>query len=343
MNINKILVTGGSGFIGSNFINLIAKKKFRILNIDKLSTISTPEKFKKIKNLKNYFFKKNNLNKASTILKYLNLFKPDLIVNFASESHVDRSINNPLFFLKNNIESSTNLFTAYSKYSKNKKIKLIHISTDEVYGSISKGMSKETDRYNPSSPYSASKASQDLIANSFNLTFKTNIQVINLSNNYGPYQFPEKFIPTLIFHFLKDKPAPIYGDGKNIREWTFVEDSANAILKIALSSKKFFNMNMGSGKKVSNIEIAKIIFNIMKKRNLTKLTSKNFLKMVKDRPGHDIRYALNSKMFKKKINYKIKKNLKLGLNETINWYLDNSDWLNTCLKRYKYRRLGLLD
>ncbi len=341
--IKKILVTGGSGFIGTNFINLISKKNYTIFNIDKLSYISSEEKFKKIKNPKKYFFKKNNLSNINEIFNCLNFFKPNLIVNFAAESHVDRSIEDPLYFIKNNIESSLNLFHSYAQYSKINEARLIHVSTDEVYGSISKGLSKETDSYNPSSPYSASKASQDLIARAFNTTYKTDIRVINLSNNYGPYQFPEKFIPTLIFHFLKNRPAPIYGRGENIREWTHVEDSSKAILKTSLSNKKFFNINIGSGKKVSNLEIAKTIFSIMKKRKLTSLTNQNYLKMVKDRPGHDIRYALNTKLFRENINYKIDKNLKNGLNETISWYINNNSWLKSCLKKYKFNRLGLID
>ena len=316
--MKKILVTGGSGFIGTNFINLISNRNYTILNIDKLSSISTPEKFKLIKNSKKYLFKKYNLNNHKKIFEILNRFKPDLIINFAAESHVDRSINDPLYFIKNNIELSINLFFAYVKFSKIKKSKFFHISTDEVYGSISKGYSKETDRYDPSSPYSASKGSVDLIASSFNKTYKTDIKIINLSNNYGPYQYPEKFIPTLILHFLKNRPAPIYGKGKNIREWIHVRDSCGAILKTIKSKKKFSKVNIGSGKRITNIEIANMIFKIMKSKKLTNLNKQNFLKIVKDRPGHDERYALNTEFFKKNIQYKIKKNLVIGLEDTTN-------------------------
>ena len=341
--MKKILVTGGSGFIGTNFINLISSENYKILNIDKLSDISTPEKFKLIKNSKKYFFKRYNLNDYRKIFKILNRFKPDIIVNFAAESHVDRSINNPLYFIKNNIELSVNLFFAYIKFLKIKKCKFFQISTDEVYGSISKGYSKETDRYDPSSPYSASKGSADLIAFSFNKTYKTDIKIINLSNNYGPYQYPEKFIPTLILHFLKNKPAPIYGKGQNIREWIHVKDSCGAILKTIKSKKKFNKINIGSSKRISNMEIATNIFKIMKSKNLTNLNKKNFLKTVKDRPGHDQRYALNTDFFKKNINYKIKKNLIIGLEDTVNWYLNNNEWLKSILKTYKFKRLGLID
>tara|TARA_B100001540_G_scaffold316225_1_gene345531 strand:- start:2320 stop:3348 length:1029 start_codon:yes stop_codon:yes gene_type:complete len=339
----KILVTGGSGFIGTNFINFISKKNHNILNIDKISRISTPDKFKKIYNKKKYSLIKNSLESPTKIYKILKKFEPNIIINFAAESHVDRSINNPIYFIKNNINSSINLFNAYSKYYKKNKIKLFHISTDEVYGSIKRGQFKENDAYNPSSPYSASKGSVDLIATSFNKTYKTKIKILNLTNNYGPYQFPEKFIPTLIFHFLKNKQAPIYGEGKNVREWMYIEDSCNAIWKSINSKTKFEKMNIGSGLRISNLEIAKIIFKIMKSKNFTKLNKNKFLKMVKDRPGHDKRYALNTNFFRRNIGYKIKKNLYVGLKETIFWYMKNNDWLKNVRKSYNFKRLGLID
>ena len=341
--MKKILITGGSGFIGTNFVNYLAKKNKIILNIDKISNVSTPEKFKKIKNKKNYFFLRNNLKNPKLILKILKKFKPDVIVNFASESHVDRSINNPLYFIRNNINSSSNLFYAYYMYCKIKKIKLFNISTDEVFGSIPTGAFKETDSYNPSSPYSASKSSIDLIATAFNKTYKTEIKIINMVNNYGPYQFPEKLVPTIIFHFLKNKPAPIYGNGKNIREWIHVEDSCEAIWRCVVSKKKFSRINIGSKNCLSNLEIINKIFKIMKSNKLTKLNSSNYIKKVNDRPGHDKRYALNSNLFKKIIKSKPMKDLYAGLTETIFWYINNKKWLKNRIKFYKYKRLGLID
>tara|TARA_Y200000002_G_scaffold66645_1_gene51516 strand:- start:7957 stop:8979 length:1023 start_codon:yes stop_codon:yes gene_type:complete len=340
--MKKILITGGSGFIGTNFVNFVSKKKTEILNIDKLSTISTPEKFKKILNKKKYSFVKNDLQNVNQIYKILMKFNPDIIINFAAESHVDRSINDPLYFIKNNINSASNLFLAYSKFYKRKKIKLFHISTDEVYGSRNLGAFKENDTYEPSSPYSASKGSTDLIAMSFNRTYSTNIKIINLTNNYGPYQYPEKFIPTLIFHFLKDIPAPIYGSGENVREWIHVEDSCNALWDTMKSNKKFEKINIGSNKRVSNIQIAKIVFKIMKHNNLTKLNKNNFLKTVKDRPGHDKRYALNINFFRKTVGYRMKFDLSLGLKNTIEWYVKNIKWLKSTKKSYNFKRLGLL-
>ena len=340
--MKKILITGGSGFIGTNFINFLSYKKINILNIDKLSKISTLEKFKKIHNKKKYFFLKNNLKNVNKISEILNNFNPDIIVNFAAESHVDRSINDPLYFIKNNIDSASNLFMAYAKFYKRKRIKLFHISTDEVYGSTNKGSFKENDTYYPSSPYSASKASSDLVALAFNKTYATDIKIINLTNNYGPYQYPEKFIPNLIFHFLNNKPAPIYGNGKNIREWIYVDDSCKAIWNTIISKKKFEKINIGSNYRISNIDIANIVFKIMKKKNLTKLESKKYLKKVKDRPGHDQRYALNTKLFKEIIHYKMEYNIVSGLKKTIEWYTNNSKWLKNTKKSYHYKRLGLI-
>ncbi len=341
--MKKFLITGGSGFIGTNFINLISKKNIKILNIDKISKISTLEKYKKILKKKNYTFKKYNLSDKNKTYKIINSFKPDAIINFAAESHVDRSISDPIYFISNNINSSTNIFFAYKEYYKKKKIKLYHISTDEVYGSKKKGSSVENDKYDPSSPYSASKASTDLIAKAFNRTYNTEIKILNLTNNFGPYQYPEKFIPTLIFHFFKNKMAPIYGNGSNIREWMYVEDCCNAILKCVLSKAKYEQVNIGSDLRLTNLQIANMLFQIMKKENLTGLDKNNFLKFVKDRPGHDFRYALNSNFFKKKVKFKISKNLRLGMSKTISWYIKNKSWLKSTNKSYNFKRLGLID
>ena len=341
--MKKILVTGGSGFIGTNFINFLSKKKINILNIDKISKVSTPEKFKKIHYKNNYKFYKNNLNDTKKIYEILINYKPDYIVNFAAESHVDRSIDDPIYFIKNNVNSATNLFQAYNKYYKSKKIKLFHISTDEVYGSIEKGESKEYDVYNPSSPYSASKSCGDLIAASFNKTFGSEIKIVHLTNNYGPYQFPEKYIPTLISSFLKNKKAPIYGKGMNIREWMFVDESCEAIWKIIISKKKFEKINVGSGIRLTNLEISEKVFKIMKAKKLTNLKDKNFIKKVKDRPGHDERYALNTIFFRKNIKYRIQNNLYKTLEDTIDWYIENDKWMKNINKLYKNKRQGLID
>ena len=342
--MKKILITGGCGFIGSNLINFLIKKNYKIYNIDKISAVSTPEKFKVLKNKKNYNFYKVNLLDTKKVKKIFFKIKPDFIINFAAESHVDRSIDNPTFFLKNNILSSINLFEIFKNFSKNyKKSVFLQISTDEVFGSILSGSCKETACYNPSSPYASSKASVDLIAISFIKTYKIPIKILNLCNNFGPYQFLEKYIPTVIFNLINNNKAPIYGNGKNIREWIFVEDTCEAIYKILRIDSNYERLNIGSNLRLNNIQLASIIFDILKRNKLTLLNRKNFVQFIKDRPGHDTRYAINSDLFYKKTKFKIKNNIKTGIKKTIEWYLKNIDWVNFQKKRYTSTRIGLDD
>tara|TARA_B100000401_G_C52811252_1_gene723889 strand:+ start:9 stop:1031 length:1023 start_codon:yes stop_codon:yes gene_type:complete len=340
--MKKIIITGGSGFIGKNFINSLINKKFSIHNFDKLSKVSSSEKFKLKKN--KYKFYKINLINYKLTKKLIFQINPDIIINFAAESHVDRSIDNPLFFLKNNFISSINLFKIFRDYSKNNgKCKFFHISTDEVYGSNNYNPSKENSPYKPTSPYSSSKASSDLVALSFNHTFKTCISIINLCNNYGPYQHLEKFIPTCIFNLLQNKSIPIYGSGKNIREWIYVEDACEAIMKILNLKQNYYRFNIGSKIRINNFSLAKKIFVIMKKMKKTNMTKQNYYKFVTDRPGHDLRYALNSSLFYKKTKYKLKNNIDKGLNKTIRWYLKNHEWVKSIKKNYSGKRVGLND
>lgn len=340
--IKKIVVTGGSGFIGTNFIERISNKNFQIINIDKLSKQSSPEQFKYKQ--KNYKFYKLNLVKKKQLKKKLFQIKPDIIINFAAESHVDRSIDDPDNFMINNFTASVNLFTIFKDLKKIKQnSKFIHVSTDEVFGSHMKKSFKENSLYNPSSPYSSSKASTDLAALSFNKTYKTNIVIVNLCNCYGPFQHFEKFIPTCIFSLLKNKSLPLYGKGKNIREWTYVDDACDAIIKLVKYKIKKNRFNIGSGIRYKNKTIAKKIFLILKKKKLTKLNSSNFFKYVKDRPGHDFRYALNSSLFNKSFNFKNLVSLSYGLESTINWYLKNKLWVNAKKNKFTGKRLGLND
>jgi dTDP-glucose 4,6-dehydratase len=340
--MKKILITGGCGFIGSNLVNFLIKKNYKIYNIDKISTVSTPEKFKILKNKKNYKFYKINLLNKKKVNKIFFKIKPDFIINLAAESHVDRSIDNPSFFLENNILSSTNLFEIFKNFSKiYKKSVFIQISTDEVFGSVSSGSSKETGYYNPSSPYASSKASADLIAMSFVKTYKIPIKILNLCNNFGPYQFLEKYIPMVIFSLIKNIKAPIYGNGMNIREWMFVEDTCEAIYKILRMNIKYKRLNIGSNLRINNIQLANIIFNILKQKKLTFLNKKNFIRFIKNRPGHDTRYAINSNLFYKRTKFKIINNIKTGIEKTIEWYLKNKGWVNFQKKKYSNKRIGL--
>ena len=333
--MKNILITGGSGFIGTNLINYLLKKKNKILNIDKLSYASTPENFrKKNKNYQFYHFNLNNKKKLTQVLKK----KIKTIIHMAAESHVDRSIDNPKKFFKENINSTLNLYGSIAELVKKKKINspnIIHISTDEVYGSIFKGSFKETSTLSPSSPYSASKASSDHIAEAFSKTFNLKICILRLTNNYGPFQFPEKFIPTIVTRILNKKKIPLYGNGLNEREWIFVEDSCRAIEKII---NKFINnkiYNIGSGIRLKNYKVIKKILRKFRVKNFNE-----YILNVKDRPGHDLRYALNSKSFFKEYKWKPQNTFKQGIEKTINWYKNNQLWLNYCEKKYKGNRLG---
>jgi len=342
--MKKILITGGSGFIGTNFIERLNKKKFKICNLDKISSESTPEKFKQLINRKNYKFYKIDLINNKKMRDIITKFKPDTLINFAAESHVDRSIDSPYKFLKNNFISAVNIFTIFKDYSKsNKSSNLIHISTDEVFGSQNYGLSKESSTYKPSSPYSSSKAATDLVALSFNETYKTNIKIVNLCNNFGPYQYLEKFIPTCISKLVNNEKIPIYGKGINVREWIYVDDACMAISKLINSKTKQVRFNIGSNNRIDNFTIASKIYSILKKNNKTKLESKNFFHFVKDRPGHDLRYALDSSLFNKTFNFKIRNNLDKGLSKTVAWYLSNKEWTQYMKKKFVNKRVGLND
>ena len=315
--MKKVIVTGGLGFIGSNLINIL-KKKYFVINIDKVTYASN---FKNIDSkIKNYKFYKQDINNKIFVKKILKKYNPSIIFNLAAETHVDRSIDGPKKFIESNILGVFNLLESIKNYKK--KIKLIHISTDEVYGDIKKNhKSKEEDRYNPSSPYSASKASGDLLIKSYIRTYKIPAIITNCCNNFGPNQYPEKLIPTIIYNIINGKPIPIYGKGKNVREWIYVEDHCNALIKIAEKGVIGENYNIGSGIVLNNIQIAnKIILNF--KKIIHNQNIKNKIYFIKDRPGHDLRYCLNSSKIKNKLKWKCKSSFDERLNETIIWYIN---------------------
>ena len=272
--MKTIIVTGGLGFIGSNLINILNKKNYFIINIDKVSYSSN---FKNISNnIKNYKFYKQDINNQNVIKKILNKYNPSLIFNVASETHVDRSIDGPKEFIKSNILGVFNLLEAIRVYKK--KIKLIHVSTDEVYGDIRKNKkSKEIDAYNPSSPYAASKASSDLIIKSYIRTYKLPAIITNCCNNFGPNQYPEKLIPTIIYKIINKEPVPIYGKGGNIREWIYVKDHCNALIKIAEKGLIGENYNIGSEVTLNNIQIANKIISIFKKIMIVKILKAKYI------------------------------------------------------------------
>ena len=315
--MKKVIVTGGLGFIGSNLINIL-KEKYFVINIDKVTYASN---FNNISpEIKNYQFYKQDINNKIFIKSILKKFNPSIIFNLAAETHVDRSIDGPKKFIESNILGVFNLLEAIRDYKK--KIKLIHVSTDEVYGDIKKNYkSKEEDRYNPSSPYSASKASGDLLIKSYIRTYKIPAIITNCCNNFGPNQYPEKLIPTIIYNILNNKPIPIYGRGKNIREWIYVEDHCKALIKIAEKGIIGENYNVGSGKVLNNVQIAEKIISNFKKIIYPK-NLKTKIYFVKDRPGHDLRYCLNSSKIKNKLKWKCKSNFDQRINETVIWYIN---------------------
>ena len=341
--MKKIIVTGGSGFIGSNLVKFLLKKKYFVINIDKLTYSANPYNLKEFNKNKNYKFFKIDINDRKKISNILNRFKPSGIFNLAAETHVDRSIDEPKNFIKSNINGVYNLLEVLKKYIKNKKrkIKLIHISTDEVYGDVNYGKrSDENFSYNPSSPYAASKACADHLIKSYIRTYKIPAIISNCCNNYGPNQFPEKLIPKLIYNIIKNKPLPIYAKGKNSREWIHVRDHCEALLKIFEKGKVGENYNVGTNQNFENISIAKklmaIQIGIFKKKN-----NNVKIQFVKDRPGHDFRYALSSKKIQNKLGWKAKIKLNKGLTETFHWYINNFNFFTSVSKKLYDKRLGL--
>jgi len=337
--MQNIIVTGGLGFIGSNLIELLLNKRFKVINIDKVTYSSNFYNTSSFKNNKNYKFYKCDLNNYKKLDFIINKHKPVGIFNLAAETHVDRSIDDPKHFIDSNILGVYNLLESFRKYSKkNKKTRLIHISTDEVYGDVLTGRSDEKYQYKPSSPYAASKASSDHLVYSYVRTYKIPAIVTNCSNNYGPKQHPEKLIPKLIYNISNNKNLPIYGNGKNSREWIYVTDHCEALIKVFKNGKIGEFYNIGSNKNLNNIEICMALLKIAKYK--IKLGPNAKIVFIKDRPGHDVRYALNSNKIKNKLKWKPKKNFKTGLEETLTWYLENNAYYKTLSKKDIVKRMG---
>ncbi len=335
--MKKIIVTGGLGFIGSNLVELLIKKNYKVLNIDKVTYSSNFYNNKEFKNSKNYRFIKYDI-KDKRIKKILFEYKPNCIFNLAAETHVDRSIDNPENFINSNIVGVYNLLESFKIYSKKYKSRFIHISTDEVYGDILTGRSSESYPYQPSSPYAASKAASDHLVSSYVRTYKIPAIVTNCSNNYGPKQHPEKLIPKLIYNILNNKPLPIYGKGKNSREWIYVKDHCEALIKVYQKGKVGEFYNIGSNKNLNNLEVCRKLITVSKQ--IIKIGKKVKIAFVKDRPGHDIRYALNSNKIKKNLGWYPKTNFKKGIKLTFDWYNNNKSYYKSLSKKDIIKRLG---
>ncbi|MEN4006890.1 MAG: dTDP-glucose 4,6-dehydratase [Methanobacteriaceae archaeon] len=313
----KILITGGAGFIGSNFVRYMLDKypDYEIVNLDALTYCGNLENLKEIENNPNYTFIKGDITHKELIYKTASDI--DYIINFAAESHVDRSIEDPEIFIKSNILGTQVLLEAAKKYDIKK---FLQVSTDEVYGSLGKtGYFREDTPLAPNSPYSASKAGADLMVRACNKTFNLPVNITRCSNNYGPYQFPEKLIPLMISNALENKPLPVYGDGMNVRDWLHVHDHCTAIDLVLQKGKIGEIYNIGGNNEKSNIEIVKLILKHLKK-------DESLIKYVEDRPGHDRRYAIDSTKIQEELGWKVEYTFETGISKTIEWYMDNRKW-----------------
>ncbi len=335
--MKKVIVTGGLGFIGSNLINLLIKKKFFVINIDKNTYSSNFYNTKDFKLSNRYKFLKCDIGNKR-IAKILFKYKPVCVFNLAAETHVDRSIDDAGSFIQSNVVGVYNLLECFKEYSLKFNSKLIHISTDEVYGDILFGRSSEKYPYKPSSPYAASKAASDHLVSSYVRTYNLKAIITNCSNNYGPKQHPEKLIPKIIYNIINNKALPIYGKGKNSREWIYVKDHCEALLQVYKKGKIGNFYNIGSNENLNNIQVTKEILNLSKKYMTIGKNVK--IKFVKDRPGHDVRYALNSNKIKNNLNWSPKTTFKEGIKLTIEWYINNNTYYKSFNKKDILRRLG---
>ena len=332
--MKSILITGGAGFIGSHVTRLFVKKypAYKVYNLDKLTYAGNLENILDIENFKNYKFIKGDICDIEFLVKIFNKYKFDSIIHLAAESHVDRSITNPLDFVNTNVIGTVNLLNQFKEIHKsNLNGKLFyHVSTDEVYGSLAEnGFFTENSAYDPNSPYSASKASSDHFVRAYGETYGLPYIISNCSNNYGPHQFPEKLLPLFINNIINSRPLPVYGDGNYTRDWLYVKDHACAIDILFHSNKIGYTYNIGGFNEWKNIDLVKELCAQMdKKLNKEKNSSENLIKFVEDRPGHDLRYAIDASKIKKDLNWKPSVDFKKGLSLTIDWYLKNKKWLD---------------
>lgn len=334
--MKSILITGGCGFIGTNFIKYILEEANftgKIINIDKITYAGNPTNLAEIEKQyhERYFFVRADISDEDKLNQIFDDFEIDTICHFAAESHVDRSIVNPKDFIKTNIIGTYNLLEL-SRARKDQVELFHHVSTDEVFGSLSEnGFFTEDTPYRPNSPYSASKASSDHLVRAYNKTYGTPVIISNCSNNYGPFQFPEKLIPLIILNALEGKSLPVYGDGQNIRDWLYVKDHCKAIWTIMTNGKIGDTYNIGGDNELKNIDVVEMICDILDK-TVPKIkgykSRKELIKFVKDRPGHDMRYAIDFSKISRELDWFPSETFNTGLTKTIYWYLNNSEWIN---------------
>ncbi len=351
--MNKtILVTGGAGFIGSNLIHyLIRETDYRVINVDKLTYSGNRESLSDVEANDRYIFEQTDICNAAAVENLFKTHHPDLVMHLAAESHVDRSIDGPADFLNTNIIGTFNLLEAARSYwqtldmAAQSAFRFLHISTDEVFGSLGKdGFFKESTRYQPNSPYSASKASSDHLVRAWFHTYGLPTLITNCSNNYGPFQFPEKLIPVVILKALKGEPIPVYGKGENIRDWLFVEDHVRALLTVLEKGAVGETYNVGGNTEQTNLELVKKICSLLDewKPNASIGSHEKLITFVADRPGHDLRYAIDASKIKNELGWQPEMTLESGLKKTVQWYLDHEDWWQRILSgAYRLERIGL--
>ncbi|MFZ1082920.1 MAG: dTDP-glucose 4,6-dehydratase [Candidatus Kryptoniota bacterium] len=319
INLKSVLITGGAGFIGSNFIRLFIEKhkEADLINLDKLTYAGNLESLRDVELNSRYHFYRGDISDSAFVCRLFHEWHFDAVINFAAESHVDRSILGPQVFIETNVRGTMTLLDAAREFGVEK---FLQVSTDEVYGSLgATGKFTETTHLSPNSPYAASKASADLLVRAWLKTFNVSSVITRCSNNYGPYQFPEKFIPLMIINALQDRELPVYGDGKNVRDWIFVEDHCEAIDAVLYNGQIGEVYNIGGGNEIQNIHMAKLILSKLGK-------PESLLKFVKDRPGHDRRYAMDSTKMEIDIRWKPRRSFDQGIDETIKWYVDHEGW-----------------
>ena len=332
--MKNLLVTGGCGFIGSVFIRyLLLDSDYdgRIINIDKLTYAGNPDNLADVEksNPERYIFLKADICDPEAMAHAFNTYEVDAVCNFAAESHVDRSIVAPDAFIRTNIEGTFNLLEV-SRQKADRLVLFHHVSTDEVYGSLgSDGFFTEKTPYKPNSPYSASKAASDHLVRAYNKTYALPATISNCSNNYGPYQFPEKLIPLMILNALEDKPLPVYGDGSNVRDWLFVKDHCRAVWEIMKRGTRGQTYNIGGRCELANLDIVAMVCDLLDEMvpKADGRSRRDLITFVKDRPGHDLRYAIDCSKLEKELGWIPVESLETGLRKTIQWYLDNSHWV----------------
>lgn len=343
-----ILVTGGAGFIGSALVrHVISKTNEEVVVVDKLTYSGNLENLNEISSSARYHFEKVDICENEKIQNLFDKYKPDRVIHLAAESHVDRSIDDPSEFIKTNIFGTFQLLEVARKYyrnleqSKKEKFKFHHVSTDEVYGDLhgENDLFKETTPYSPSSPYSASKAASDHLVRAWGRTYELPVVVTNCSNNYGPFHFPEKLIPLMILNALEGKKLPVYGDGLQVRDWLYVEDHAEALYLVLNNGKSGETYNIGGFNEKTNIEVVKKICKILDKKRPNTFGLKSYeelISFVADRPGHDLRYAIDASKIERELGWKPKETFESGIEKTIDWFLNNEKWCSN-IKDGTYR------